>query len=312
MPVFKTNKGFYDYELTDIVSYNIKTWMEYGLLELGAYTKVGFNTPTSGYTILKRTYDDRYGNNRVFEGMGPSWVWEEGIQGIDNPYATFAVSGVYVDDVFCPTSGINPAYIVDYRNGRIIFQNAVAEDTEVKCEYVFRDIGVYLTDSPQWKTVIKEYEQNLVDLEDLSPSGMASILKENRVWLPSVFINTLNTTNEALQLGGGHLATCTIGINILSEYPFACRKLADVLISQKDQTFKLFDINKVEAQQRYNGTVPSGMLTYPELVSSKTNGYFWAFGHLANAYGGVSDTTTNVYRAEVTYFMDVERHLSTY
>src|SRR5688572_24263958 len=104
MPVFKGTKSFYNHEISDIVAQNLKSWLEYGLLEVGAYTPITFDSPASGYTVLQRAYDDRYGADRVFEGLG-EWAWESdvstSISGLD---PVFRVSGVYVDDDFYPLS----------------------------------------------------------------------------------------------------------------------------------------------------------------------------------------------------------------
>ena len=148
--------------------------LDYGLLELGAFTSVEFVAATSGYTNLERVADSRYGSSRVYEGLGSSWVWESGVNVVPaNTNAPFQVSGIYIDNVFNNISGVGPnSFNVDYANGRIIFDADITA-TNVQCQYCFRDVEVAPVDSPKWKTLVDQYADRFDTLQELSPSGMA-------------------------------------------------------------------------------------------------------------------------------------------
>jgi hypothetical protein len=312
MSVLKGSKNFYSYEASDTLAYNLKNWLEYGLVEMGAYTPVKFSLATSGYTNLKNVYDERYGgSNRVYEGLGPSWVWESGISPIGTSINPFQVSGVYVNNTFYPSSTTSGSYAhtVDYERGRIIFASGVS--ATVKCEYTFRDISVYLSDTPQWKEIITQYLDKYDTLDTSSPSGMASVLKENRVWLPCVVIEVQDRTNSALQLGGGEINTYAVFYHVFSDNAFSAKRLIDTINNQYEKTLTLFDINSAPFPLSYEGSISSGALTYPE-VSSRSSPYFWTYGAIISSRGGSMGNLSDVYTGTVVQSIEVARYLSTY
>lgn len=318
MPVLRGNKNFYDYDVSDILKYNLETWLDYGLLEMGAYTNATFNNAqTSGLCTLQRTYDDTLGGfGRCYEGMGPGWVWETGITPIQASGTTinppFQVSGVYINNTFYPisTSGTY-AHKVDYRRGRIVFDNKIPTSSVVKCEYSFKDIGIYTVDSKQWKTIVQEYETWYSRIGELAPSGVGAALKEHRLWLPSVYIGVYDGTSEALQLGGGELAICTVRYFVFSDKPFVAQRLADTLNNQKEKVLTLFDINAVPTPLKNNGTLNTTHLTYPSLADREGQ-YFWTYAQIEDSSGGVQISLSDLYRAYITQNIVVQRYNRTY
>lgn len=314
MSTLRGTKSFYDYDITDTMSHNVRSWLDHGLLELGAYTLAKFNLPTSGLTNLQGVKDERYSDNVIYEGMGPSWVWEENIEiipsGVSQP---FQASGVHVNSVFYPTATTSGTYAhsLDFQTGRVIFDSAIPSADVVKCEYTFRDVGVYLTDSPQWKIIVDEYQVKFENLNTLSPSGMASILKEKRVWLPSVFIETQDSTHRGLQLGGGQFADVTVMYHIFADRPFANNRLSDVINNQEALTLNLYDINTAPFPYNFDGSLNPSGLKYTDL-SKRSSTHFWTFGYIASSAGGPKTTMMDIYRAEIIQRIEVSRYLSTF
>lgn len=316
MGVFKGTKSFYEYGVNDALAHNLKSWIEYGLIEVGAYTPIKFDLSTSGYTNLQPSYDNRYSSTltttKVFEGIGPSWVWESGITGIGSEVPTFPVSGIYINNLYLPsdTTGFY-AYDIDYKNGRIIFDNAIPVSSGVKCEYVARDVAVYLTDSPQWKTIIKEYDNYYDNMDDLYPSGLSCTLKENRVWLPTIVIQVEDVTNRPLQLGGGEYNDFNVKYHVLSDLPFSNKRISDLLVTQQDKRLNLFDVNEAPLIYGYNGTLSSGALSYPQL-SNRDGEYFWTYASVDKSFGGSTEELSDTYTSQITHIVSVARYLSTY
>jgi hypothetical protein len=315
MPVFKGTKSFYEYEVSDALAYNVKTWLDHGLLETGAFTIVSFsNVATSGLTNLQRVQDERYGGTgRVYEGMG-NWVWEPNIAVVqDNLPQPLVASGVRVNNVFYPTTTTSGTYAhkIDFRDGRVIFNTALPANAQVKCEYTFRDVATYLVDDPQWRTIIEGYTEKFEKLGSVSPSGMAQYLKDERVWLPAVVIEVGDRTNTALQLGGGDINTFDVNYHIFSDKSFSNRRLCDLLNNQFETTLPLFNLKTVPFPYTYEGTVASGALTYPTM-SDRNGPYFWDFAFIAATDGGPRTSATNVYRAEISHTISVDRHMSTF
>ncbi len=313
MSTLKGNKNFYEYEGSDILAGNLKEFFQYGFTEMGAYTAIKFNLATSGYTNLKRVYDDRYGGfGRVYEGLGPSWVWESGISPIGMSISPFQVSGVYVNNTFYPvnTSGSH-SFVVDYSHGRVIFSSGLIEPTSVKCEYTMRDIAIYMSDSPQWKTMVEEISDRYDELEDLAPSGISTILKEKRVWLPCVIIDVKDRTNKGLQLGGGEYSDYLVFYHVFSDKAFSNKRLADTISNQFQKVLTLYDINQSPQPLRFDGSIANGAQTYPQLAN-RNGAYFWTFAQIMNTNGGPVDNIFDLYRSECRHSIEVARYLSTY
>jgi hypothetical protein len=316
MSVLKGRKSFYDYEVSDALAYNVKTWLDYGLLETGAYTVVNFSNPsTSGYTNLERTYDDRYGGHgRVYEGLGPGWVWENDVTPVDGGIAKpLVASGIRVNNVFYPTGSTSGTYAhtIDFRHGRVIFQSSIPTPDNVQCEYTFRDVATYLVDDPEWKTIESSYLEKFPKMQELSPSGMAQLLKDNRVWLPAVVVEVGNRTNLPLQQGGGDINVFEVNYHIFSDNSFSNRRLADILNNQYQTTINLYDINNLQFPYRYDGSVPSGSLTYP-VLSNREGSHFWTYAYIEETTGGPMHSVSDTYRAEVMHTIQVDRYMITF
>lgn len=318
MGILKINRVFYDYSASDILADNLKTWLEYGLLETGAYTTAKFNMPsTSGLTNLKRVFDERYdgingSGSHVFEGMGPSWVWEN-ITNVPSGYpGLFRPSGVYVNNVFfnVAESGYY-SFKVDYLNGRILFNNPVPQGSSVKCEYCFRDVAIYLEDEVPWRETIQNYLNKYENAENLQPSGLCQILKDNRLWLPCIIIDAKTRDSVGIQLGGGELDTNLVVYHIFSENPSVTRGMSDIIQDQKSQTLNLFDSNKRPQTFEYDGTLSSESTTYPNLIN-RGSGYFWTFGAIVSSKSRRIFNISDMFAAEVAHGIEVERYLSTY
>ncbi len=315
MPVFKGTRNFYDYEASDTLAYNVKSWLDYGLLETGAFTVVSFdNVATSGLTNLQRVHDERYGGTgRVYEGMG-HWVWENSINVLgDNPTMPLVASGVYVNNTFYPTASTSGTYAhkIDFRDGRVVFNNSIPSTAKVKCEYTFRDVATYLVDDPQWKTIVDGYTEKFEKIGSVSPSGMAQYLKDSRVWLPAIVIEVGDRVNMPLQLGGGDINSFDVNYHLFTDKAFSNRRLCDLLNNQYQTTLTLFNLKTVPFPYTYEGTIASGALTYPEM-SDRNGPYFWAFGFIEETDGGPRTSATDVYRGELSHTINVDRYMFTF
>jgi hypothetical protein len=311
MAVLKGNKGFYDFEVSDFLAANLKRWLDYGLLEMGAYTNVAFSLPTSGYTNLKRTTDDRY-SGTVYEALGPNIVWEPDVNPIGRPDKPIVASGVYVNNTFiAPSASGSYPYYIDYKLGRVIFASGLPTSASVKMEYSFSDVSTYLVDEKQWKVITEGFTKGYDELEELAPSGIAQYLKQNRVWLPAVIIDVGDRSNEPLQLGGGEINSFVVDYHICSDRAFTNRRLCDLLNNQYQTTINLFNLNDMQWPYNYNGTIASGALTYP-VLANQDSAYFWDKAFISAVVGGPRPESTDVYRGEITHTVDVDRHMITY
>jgi len=305
MSVLKGSNSFYSYDASDIIQENIKQWLNYGLVEKGAYTNIQETAANSGYSYLQRVSDSRYGDFKVYEGLGPSWVWESGISQPQGLQAPSQVSGVTLDGVFTP---VGSGYTVDYRYGRIIFDNATSG--VVTCNYSMRDVLVETKDSITWDIITEEYSSAYQEAGDLSPSGIAQRIKEKRVWLPCVIVDVQESTMSPLQLGGGEIQEFTVFYHIFSDNDASAKRLVDLITNQYSKRVNLYNVNQ-STQLDFTGDIASGAKTYLQLAQ-KTSPEFWTFGYIDNSRGRFVRTEGNISRGEVQHEIQVERYLSTY
>ena len=312
MAILKTNNSFYKYDSSDILSSNLVNMLSYGLLETGAFTNVIFDSAMSGYTTLKTSYDDRTGGSRyTYEGLGPSWNWEKNISLIEGTLQPFVPSGVFVNNVFYLTSTTSGTYghHIDFQNGRVIFSSKLAKTDVVKCEYSFKDIAIYLSDSPQWKTIINEYQSKFDNISDNNPSGISMILKDKRVWLPCIVIENENNSRRGLMLGGGEIEEHRVYYHIFSDLPFSNRKLCDLLNNQQQTVINLYNINTAPFPYEYNGSLNPSGLDYKNL---STGEHFWTHAFISKSTGGPIESKFDLYRGEIVQDIELDRYIYTY
>lgn len=311
MGQFKGTKNFYAYEASDNLVWGLKAWIDYSLLETGAFTNVRFSNPdTSGYTSLKRVHDDRYNDGQIWDSLGPSWIWENDIIPIGQT-APYIPSGLHVNNQFIMPNHSTSGYKMNFREGQIIFNSPFSAATNVQLEYSFPNIATYLVDSQQWKTILQQYTEKFETEQQLSPSGMASTLKEKRVWLPSIIIEVQNRTNAGFELGGSDLNQFTVGFHIFSDSAFSNRRLLDILGNQYQKTLVLFDLEKIPFPYNYDGTLNPSGVTYPNLAQ-RHNSYYWTDSYIKATDGGPRVSSSDIFRGELTMDIDIERHIGTY
>ena len=313
MSVFKrTNQYYNKYGAEDILAHNLAAWIEYGLLELGAYTPITFLSPTSGYTDLKKSFDREYGGDgRVYEGFGPSWAWQTGVAAPSGLSSIFRPSGVWVDGTFYGPGHGTYGHQVDYRNGRIIFDTAVTTGT-VQCEYVMNDVGVGFSDDQEYQRLVSDYADRFADIGTTSPSGLSANRKSERVWLPSVFVNVngLNST-RGLQLGGGEINTVSTSCHIFAERPYDRSSLMNIIQDEQAKVLSLYDLNDDTLPFNYDGSLISSPVEYPTLAV-KTNENFWTFAYIKSAKTGTKMNLGGSYYAIVEQEIELDRFLSTF
>lgn len=312
MSVLKDGKSFYDHDrLSDILAENLRRLYEYGLIQKGAYT-----VETSG--TLQKAYDPRFGGaGRVYEGLGASWVWQSGVSVPAGYTQPFQVSGVYVDNTFYPTTASGTySYIVDYENGRVIFDSDItsggSSSPVVKCNYVFNDVAIYLSDDPQWKTIQGAYFERFSNIGQMQPSGLGTTLKDRRVWLPS-FVIQVDERGEArgLSLGGGDIHDFNTFYHIFAEQPYITKTLSDIINNQYNVTMKLYDISTAPHPYNFNGSLSSGAIEYPNLATTSSP-HFLTFARVDSSRGGAKGNWEELYVGEIRSVIEVDRGVNSF
>jgi hypothetical protein len=292
----KNLKGFDnvgDNTLNTLLQDNLVEFFDWALLEKGNFFNI--DIPTSGHYggdkhKLRLVDDPNYDSGQVWEGFRSNWVWQSGLSyqaqpnviqkmledtsgDYPNQERLPGVSGVFVDSIFRPASGVGPhSFHVDYPKGRIVFGSAISSSSDVQSAFSYKWINVVRANNEFFREV--QYGSQRADEDfNLAGSGNWSQLAQTRMQLPVIAVETVSRREfEPFQLGGGQYVNTDVLFHVLAEEEYVRDKLLDIVSLQNEKTINVFDSDKVEEWQTkafpldWRGmTRPSG-LRYPELV----------------------------------------------
>jgi len=295
--------GFGGFELTDQLLYNLKWFIDWNLLNRGAYEIYEYDSASwygDDESKLHPVIDERYREGCVWNGTGREWAWESGVSLSSGAVDPFRVSGVYIDGTFFPISdtGINRHH-VDYLNGRIIFDEPKSDDEDIRVEYSRRSVHVGFADDPEFRVLMLNAVEAF--LTDSVPSGTAA--REHQVWLPSIFIEETTGEQRGLQLGGGQIKTRYITFHIFADNPQDRNLLKDWLDYQSRSTFWMADLNNITFPFDEYGDIVPGVTNWVNMVSA----------HPWKRLRGITTTPTTVnslnsqiFRARVVWEIEIE------
>jgi len=297
--------GFGGYELTDQLLYNIKWWIDWGLLNNGAFGIYEYDSESfydDDEAKLHSVPDERYEGGRVWEGVGREWVWESGVTVPSGEIQPFRVSGIYVDGNFLAQDaqiGGNFEHHIDYQNGRVLFNLPQNVDADIRAEYTRRSVYVSFADSLEFRNIMKnaleEFEQ------DLSPSGIPT--REHQVWLPAIFIEVNQGTQRGLQLGGGQIKTRIITAHIFADNPGDRNLLKDWLDYQSRSSFMMADLNSITWPFDQYGDIVSGITNWPNMATQ----FPWKKLRINDGNSqNINSINTQLFRARVQWEVEVD------
>ena len=229
---------------------NYKSFLDWGFLNLGAYTNV--TIPTTNISsfdlhILKPTADPNQPSNRVWQSARKDWVYETGVSFSGS--SPTQISGVYVNGTLypAPTGNATIGYKINYPEGKVVFNTGIAASSVVQLNYAYRNIQVYkMEEFPYWKEIQYRSLENKTGLS-LSDKGDFAVGSEKRVQLPAVVIETVaRTESKPFRLGDKSLIMeQDILLHILSDSPKDKNNIVDILRLQEDRYLWLYNTNSV-------------------------------------------------------------------
>lgn len=295
--------GFGGYELTDQIQQNLKWFIDWNLLQNGAYEIYEYDSVSwfdNDESQLHVVPDERYEQGRIWEGAGREWSWESGVSlgsGAINP---FRVSGVYIDGIFNPIDsvGIN-SHHVDYTHGRIIFDEPKNSEDDIRAEYTKRSVYVGFADDPEFRILMLNAVEEF--LTDSLPSGTTS--REHQIWLPSIFIEVTNGEQRGLQLGGGQIKTRYVTFHIFADTPQDRNLLMDWLDYQGRSTFWMADLNNITFPFDQYGDIVPGVTNWVDMVSAHP----WKkLRTIASKPTKINSLNSQLFRARVVWEIEVD------
>lgn len=268
---------FGDATITTHVKENLISFFDYGLIEKSGFVNV--QIPSTGYYggndhQLRVVDDPRYTYGQVWQGFRSNWVWESGLGALTNTDDAYpGVSGVYVDNIFYPTSTTgNFAHNINHPLGRVIFDTAIDADSTVTCEYSYKYVNVTPADGLNWFKQIQENSERSDNINFIHNSGEWSILGDNRLQLPAIGIEVVNSRKMTpYALGGGQTIFTDFLFHCIAEDVYTRDHLVDIISLQNQKVIKSYNLNRISTDNAfpldYRGVPISGALQYPNLIS---------------------------------------------
>jgi hypothetical protein len=294
--------GYAGYELTDQLLYNIKAFLDWGLLQKGGYNFYLLNQDSffaENESKLRATTDGRYPQNCIWEGVG-EWVWESGVTPINSGEAPFRPSGVYINEIFIPSSSTGPSrHHFDFLNGRVIFEEGQNPDDDIRAEYTSRAVRIRFSDSSEFQNLMLESIEEF--LSNTVPSGTTS--KDHGAWLPSIYISIDSGTGRGLELGGGQIKTRVVTLHIFCDTAGDRNLLLDLLDYNNRTAFTMFDLNKIPFPINEFGSPVSGATNWVDLMDT----YSWKKLRITEgSCKTINSLNTKLFRGQVRWNIEVD------
>lgn len=278
MAIYTTLSGFYDpgkSSITELIESNLTMFFDWGTLNIGSFFNV--RIPTSGQYggnkhQLRLVKDPNYTLGQVWEGYRSNWVWQSGLDTTTQP---IQVSGVYINNAFFPLSTVGTnSHIVDYPNGRIVFNSPIPTGSIVTTEFTYKWINVVNIDKVPWFKQL-QYNSARIDSRYISQVGSGDWfgLGQTRLQMPIIAVEMSEGGHtEPYALGGGKWVYRRGVFHILSEDEQTAKRLADLIQQQDDKTIFMADLDAIGVAKLFplnpNGSIASGALTYPQMIEA--------------------------------------------
>lgn len=257
------------------VENNLKSFLDYGFLNIGAFVNV--DMPTSGlygqsFHTLKNSVDPGHQNNRVWQTPKKDWVWESGI--VYNSISPTPISGLFVNNSYypAPSGSGSITYSLDYTNGRAIFNSSVSASSKVEMAYSYRWCQVTTASSSQGVKYLQQFTYEPNRSINTNNKGDNAIVANARLQMPAIVIETIPKNKDTpFELGSFvSLREQDILLHIYTENINDLNIIMDILRLQKEKTLQLYNIKSVVSNQKYglnaDGSKNINGLSYKDIL----------------------------------------------
>ena len=311
---FKGNENIGKTSMTEAVEANLISYIDWGFLELGASFNISI--PSSGAFggnrhQLRYVNDPRYTAGQVWEAYRQNWVWESGLSHASEQ--PVSISGIFVNGDFIPRSS---GYYIDYKNGQVVFDAAIATNSSVTLEYSHKWVNVVGANEVPWFRKGQTQSFRVDDTNFSVGSGNWSDLSETRLQLPLIAIEVTDKTHAGYQLGGGQWSRSQVVLHVLAENPQTTKRIASILSEQNESTIFMFDPDLMAENDKYpldyRGELSSTPLCYPDLIAPTGDGGFLYTNRVQNGKLRIANVheqnfeplTNNVYHSTVRWLTE--------
>lgn len=259
--------AFYgEYSLEDQVVKNTISFLNYGLIELGAYYNIEIDQLDingNNESVLTRLTHPSGISQSIYVGHKGDWIWETGITAKSSGLVSPVVpTGILIDDVFHVTGSTyeGSAWYIDFDRGRIVFEDDLSKAVVVKCPHSLRYVQVYTKDSYQYRKVDSQWFASSGSVQDL----------EARAYLPAIFVD-MNSyrTISGLHLGSrAKVVNADMEFGIVTGNPRDRRILQDTLYMLETKLFRFYDLNTITFPLNQRGELVNQSANWLSLVEN--------------------------------------------
>lgn len=252
---------------------NLKSFLDWSFLHIGGFVNVDTNGDDLYENDLRKLLpvSDPSQRANIWESSRKDWVYETSAS--YSGTAPVDISGVYVNSTFlsAPTGSGNYGYNINYPLGRIEFSTNLSTTSKIYIDYSYRYIQVYKANTSDWWL---ELQRNTYAKFPRTTSGDLDITANHRAQMPFVIVETIGSNLlSPFQIGDSrNILNQDILLHIFSDNINHRNNIAETLLQQKDNSFRLYDTNRVVEAKKYplnrNGSKNDQGMTYPELVDN--------------------------------------------
>jgi hypothetical protein len=272
---YKSLKGFNSiYETDDLtlIQQNLIMFFDWGFLNKGAFSDVRISANdirgTSRSTLAKVT-DPNFTAGQVWSTFHKNLVSESGLSWSQQP---IQISGVYINSSLKTSTTTGYEHYVDYINGQVVFNSALAGTPTVKMEYSYKTLNIVPAEG---YPITQALQADTFSNTTLSKSsGSWSILEQSKAQLPTIAVECTNRSKfRPVELGNiTQWMDTDVVLHVFANTPQEVRKLINYVAMQKDKTIYMVDIDLAVRSGvmplDYRGAINARGRTYDYLVDN--------------------------------------------
>lgn len=281
--------NFFGYSLNSHLALGLEMHFDWGFINAGGFQNV--TIPQSGIYgganhRLRAVDDPNYFEGQVWETYRNNWVWETGLAYSAQP---IDISGVWVNNVFYHKNGTGAySHIINYPDGRIIFNNPISTGDIVSLNYSYKRVHVRYEENDWYHRLMVESMKFTADQFHQFSSGIWDELGQTRIQLPAVIIEIDGGSSpKGFELGDNNQYVYrNIIFNVIAENRWEKDSLVDYIQLENHKGINLINLKTLNDNNKQpldiNGSRVSGAQMYPYLTDY-TNGYVWKGAYIKDA-----------------------------